>query len=125
MWEKIIITLISAAVMALVSFVVAKASAWVNTKIKNSKLQSFLNAALNVVESTVKATYQTVVEGIKGTDEWTKEVQTKILQDAVETAKSQLSQEIKDGIEQTNGNLDDWLTTQIEAKIYTLKNTPQ
>lgn len=123
MWQNIIITLVSAAATALGSWLVAKVSSWITTKVKNSKLQGFLTAALNVVQGTVKATYQTYVEAIKGTDAWTVEAQHEALQMALDAAKAQLSQEIKDYIEDTSGDIDKWLNTQIEATIYTLKNT--
>ena len=120
-WQNIIITVASAALTALASWVVTKVTTLINTKVKSGKAQTFLNTALSVVTSVVKATYQTYVESIKGTDAWTEDAQAEELSKAVESAKMQLSTEVQTYINQTHGSIENWLKTQIEAEIYTLK----
>lgn len=120
-WQNIIITISSALLAALASWLVTKVTALINTKVKSGKAQTFLNTALSVVTSVVKATYQSYVESIKGTDAWTAEAQAESLSKAVENAKTQLSTEVQAYINQTHGSIENWLKTQIEAVIYTLK----
>lgn len=121
-WKAIIIEVIAAILAALGSWVLVRVKSLINTKIKNSKIAALLNTAADVVSSVVKATYQTYVEAIKGTDAWTKEAQEKALQMAADAAKSQLSEEIKTYISENFGDVEMWLKEQIEAKLYDLKN---
>ena len=121
-WQRIIFTIVSAVVTALASFVVAKVSTLINTKVKDSKARGYLNAALTLVSAVVKATYQTYVESIKGTNAWTAEAQKIALNNALETAKHQLSDELKDYIQNNFGDVDQWLINQIESTLYDLKN---
>ena len=121
-WNEIIITLISAVATTFGAVITAWLTMLINTKVQNGKAQQYLNAALSVVRNVVKATYQTFVEGLKGGEAWTKETQKEALHKALESAKNQISLEIQDFIEKNFGDLDEWLITQIEAMIYSLKN---
>ena len=64
-WQEIVITVISAIVTALASWVVSKITTYINTKVKDTKLKGYLNSAVTVVASAVKQTYQTYVENTK------------------------------------------------------------
>lgn len=123
-WQEIVITVISAIVTALASWVVSKITTYINTKVNDTKLKRYLNSAVTVVASAVKQTYQTYVENIKGTDFWTEDAQKNALSAALETAKEQLSGDVQKYIQSNFGDLDKWIITQIEAAIYDLKNKP-
>lgn len=123
-WQEIVITVISAIVTALASWVVSKITTYINTKVKDTKLKRYLNSAVTVVASAVKQTYQTYVENIKGTDFWTEDAQKNALAAALETTKAQLSGDVQKYIQSNFGDLDKWIITQIEAAIYDLKNKP-
>lgn len=120
-WTDILITIISTAVTALLSWGIAKLTKWVDSKIGDSKKASMLNNAIFAVSNTVKATWQTYVQAIKGTEAWTKEAQTAALNKAVKTAKEQLSAEVQEYITENFGSLDKWLVSQVESTIYDLK----
>lgn len=120
-WQEIIVTVVGAIVTALASWLVAWLTKLINTKIQDTKASAFLNSALDVVGSVVKATYQTYVSNIKGTDAWTAETQKQALMLALESARSQLTDEVKAYIEKSGLSVDEWLRQQIEATIYTLK----
>lgn len=120
-WQALIIEIAVAILSAVGAWVLAKVKTFISTKISNEKLRGLAEAATSIVSSAVKATYQTYVEHIKGTDAWTKEAQKEALQKAIDAAKSQMSADVKAYIEQNFGNLDSWLTSQIEATIYSLK----
>jgi len=120
-WTDILITIISTAVTALLSWGIAKLTKWVDSKIGDSKKASMLNNAIFAVSNAVKATWQTYVQAIKGTEAWTKEAQTAALNKAVKTAKEQLSAEVQEYITENFGSLDKWLVSQVESTIYDLK----
>ena len=125
-WQEIVIKIaIGAAttlIAALGSWVLVKVKTFISTKIKNTKLAELLTGVLGVVESAVKATYQTYVESIKGTDKWESEAKKTALLNALNMAKAQLSDKVKKQIEGMYGNIDVYLTTQIESTLYELKN---
>lgn len=125
-WQQILIniaiTLAAALLTALGSWVLVKVKNLVATKIKNTKTQAFLLGAVDVVASVVKATYQTYVQAIKGTEAWTQEAQKNALQQALHNAQVQLSTEAKDYIQANFGDVGAWVQNQIEATLYDLKN---
>ena len=95
---------------------------WLNSKIKNKEIAGFATAILTVTSNAVKATYQSYVQAIKGTDAWTKEAQEEALQQALETAKSEMTNGAIDYIKTTHGDVDTYLKTLIESILYDLKN---
>lgn len=125
-WQQILIniaiTLAAALLTALGSWVLVKVKNLVATKIKNTKTQALLLGAVDVVASVVKATYQTYVQAIKGTEAWTQEAQKNALQQALHNAQVQLSTEAKDYIQANFGDVGAWVQNQIEAMLYDLKN---
>lgn len=121
-WRKLVIDVAVVVLTALGSWVLAKVKTLINTKVKNEKARKLLNEATAVVTSCVKATFQTYVESIKGTDAWTKDAQITALKMATETAKMQMSEEVCTYIATNFGDVDTWLKNSIEAEIYTLKN---
>lgn len=125
-WQQILINiaiiLAAALLTALGSWVLVKVKNLVATKIKNTKTQALLLGAVDVVASVVKATYQTYVQAIKGTEAWTQEAQKNALQQALHNAQVQLSTEAKDYIQANFGDVGAWVQNQIEATLYDLKN---
>lgn len=125
-WQEIVIKIAigvaTALIAALGSWVLVKVKTFISTKIKNTKLAELLTGVLDVVESAVKATYQTYVESIKGTDKWDIDAQKTALLNALNMTKAQLSDKVKKQIESMYGNIDTYLTTQIESTLYELKN---
>ena len=120
--QNIVIEIAVILLTALGSWVLAKVKTLVNTKVKNEKARELLGAATSAVTSSVKATFQTYVESIKGTDAWTKDAQITALRKAADTAKAQMSEEVRAYIAANFGDVDTWLENSIEAEIYTLKN---
>ncbi len=121
-WQTLLIEIAAAILAALGSWVLVKVKTLVSTKIKNQKSQVLLTGAIDVVASVVKATYQTYVQAIKGTDAWTAEAQKNALQQAAEAAQKQLSEEAKEYIQANFGDVGAWIQNQIEATLYDLKN---
>lgn len=120
----IIIKIVSALLATLGAWVLAKVKSLINTKIKNEKARNLLQGATNVVSNAVKATYQTYVESIKGTDAWTKDAQEEALKLAIAAARMQLSADVEKFINDNFGDVETWIKSQIEATLYDLKNKP-
>lgn len=124
-WQQILISIVAivltTALAALGPWVLVKVKTLVSTKIKNQQAQAILTGAIDVVASVVKATYQTYVQAIKGSDAWTAEAQKNALQQATEAAQKQLSADAKEYIQANFGDVGAWVQNQIEATLYDLK----
>ena len=70
-WTEILFSILGVILTGLASWGTTVLIQWLNTKIKNKELAAFAATILTVVNSAVKATYQSYVEGLKGTDAWT------------------------------------------------------
>ncbi len=123
-WQSIIIKIVSALLAALGAWVLAKVKDLIATKIKNEKARKLLTDATTVVANAVKATYQTYVEAIKGTNAWTKDAQEEALSLAVTSARMQLSADVEKYINENFGDVENWVKEQIESTLYDLKNKP-
>lgn len=95
---------------------------WLNSKIKNKEVAAMLTLIVNIVSNAVKATYQTYVENIKGTEAWTSEAQKEALNRALTAAQNQLSADARKFIEEQFGDVDSYLLELIESILYDLKN---
>jgi predicted PurR-regulated permease PerM len=122
-FQEILFSILGVILTGLASWGTTVLIQWLNSKIKNKKLAAFAATILTVVTSAVKATYQSYVEGLKGTDAWTKEAQEKALQMALDTAKEELTTEALAYIEKQHGDVDKYIKTLIESILYDLKNS--
>ena len=122
-WQEIVYTVIALLVTSVVMYGITQLKNYIATKLKDGNLKNFLNIALSSIQTAVKSTYQTYVESIKGTEDWTTDAQQAALDAALETAKASLSSDVQEYIKTTYGDVDTWIKTQIEATLYDLKNT--
>ena len=122
-FQDILFSALGIIITGLASWGTAVLVQWLNSKIKNKELAAFAETILNVVNAAVKATYQSYVQGLKGTDAWTKEAQEKALQSALETVKQELTVGALNYIQQQHGDIDKYITTLIESVLYDLKNS--
>lgn len=126
-WNVILICV----VVSIVVPIIAGLLAWgisvlkklVNEKIDNATLKAVLNDGLTVLENSVKYTYQTYVEGMKDKDIFDADAQKQALQMAKDKALSMLSEGFINMIKDMYGDVNNWLETNIESTIYTLKNS--
>lgn len=93
----------------------------INKKISDENLKKVLTELSELVTNTVKSVYETFVKEIKGTEVWTDEAKKEALNRALTTILSQLSKDTKNFIEKNYGNLEEYLTNLIHAKLYDLK----
>lgn len=126
-WNVVLICV----VVSIVVPIIAGLLAWgisvlkklVNEKIDNATLREILNDGLTVIENSVKYTYQTYVEGMKDKDIFDEAAQKQALQMAKDKALSMLSEGFINMIKDMYGDVNNWLETNIESTIYTLKNS--
>lgn len=109
-------------ILPLISFLGIKLSQWLSTKIKDEKAAKLLTQATEIVVTAVKSVFQTYVESLKNSGTFDKTAQLEALNKAKAIVTSELTVELKDFITTNYGDLESWITNQIEASIYKLKN---
>lgn len=119
---QILLSALGVIITGLASWATTALVKWLNTKIKDKEFAALAETIINIISTAVKATYQSYVEGLKGTDGWTKEAQEKALALALETAKKQLTTEAIKYIEDQHGDVNEYLKAMIESVLYDLKN---
>lgn len=118
---NILSVVVSAVVLPLISLIGAKLVSFINTKINNEKTSKLLTSATEIVTSAVRSVFQTYVEALKKAGTFDKESQLSALNQAKNIALNQMTDDIKEYISKNYGDLDSWLTTQIESTINLLK----
>jgi len=121
-WTSIILSACELLLTGLAGWIVTVVTKWINDKLDEKKSKKYVEEAFGIVTACVKATYQTYVEAIKGTELWTKEAQETALHMALESAKAQLNENVTEYISENFGSLDGYLIGLIEAVLYDLKN---
>lgn len=119
---NIISVVVTAVILPLISYAGARLIAWLNTKIKDENAKQQLTIATDIVTNAVRSVFQTYVETLKKNGTFDKESQKVALIKAKDDALAQMSDEIKDYITKNYGDLETWITTQIESTINILKN---
>ena len=124
--NDILINVISAVVttvlLPLITWAGTKLIQYIGTKVKNEKAVALLTTATTIVLNAVRSVFQTYVESLKASGSFNAEAQKTALSKAKDIALSQLGDDVKEYISSTYGNLDGWLTNQIESTINLLKN---
>ena len=109
-------------ILPLISFLGIKLSQWLSTKIKDEKARKLFTQATEIVTNAVRTTFQTYVESLKNSGSFGKDEQLEALNRAKAIITSELTEELKTFISENYGDLTTWISNQIEASIYKLKN---
>ena len=124
--DQIIINILSvvvtAVVIPLITLLGPKFIQFIGTKTHNEKASQALANATTIVLNAVKTVFQTYVEALKKNGTFDQKAQVEALTKARDLALKQFSDELKGFITTSYGDLNTWLTMQIEATINTLKN---
>ena len=124
--NDILINIISAVVttvlLPLITWAGTKLIQYIGTKVKNEKASALLATATNIVLNAVRSVFKTYVESLKANGKFDSASQVEALKRAKDIALSQLGDDVKEYITANFGNLDGWLTNQIESSINLLKN---
>jgi hypothetical protein len=119
---NIISVVVTAVILPLISYAGARLITWLDAKIKDENTKQQLTVATDIVMNAVRSVFQTYVETLKKNGTFDKESQKVALIKAKDDALAQMSGEIKYYITKNYGDLETWITTQIESTINILKN---
>ena len=109
-------------ILPLISFLGIKLSQWLSTKIKDEKAAALFTKAVDIVTNAVRITFQTYVESLKNSGSFGKDEQLIAFEKAKAIITSELTEDLKTFIVQNYGDLQTWISNQIEVTIYKLKN---
>ncbi len=119
---NIISVVVTSIVLPLLSIAGAKLVQLINSKINNNKAANFLSTATTIIINAVRLVFQTYVEALKKEDKFDEASQKLALLKARDIALNQMTDDVKNYITSTYGDLDTWINTNIEATINILKN---
>ena len=119
---NILATVVTAIILPLISFLGFKLTQFLNSKIKDEKARNLLNKANDIVLNAVRSVFQTYVESLKNSGSFNEDAQKIAFSKAKSIITSELTEELKTFLIQNYGDLTSWITNQIEANIYKLKN---
>ena len=118
---NIISVVVSAIVLPLISIGGTQLIKLINSKIKNQEASKLLSDATSIVLNAVRTVTQTYVDTLKANGSFNKDAQLVALNKAKDIALSQMSSDLKDFINANFGDVQLWITNQIEASINLLK----
>lgn len=119
---NIISVVVTSIVLPLLSIAGAKLVQLINSKINNNKAANFLSTATTIIINAVRSVFQTYVEALKKEDKFDEASQKLALLKTRDIALNQMTDDVKNYITSTYGDLDTWINTNIEATINILKN---
>ncbi len=119
---NILSVVVTAIVLPLISYLGLRLTTYLNNKIKDEKSKALLTKATEIVTNATRSVFQTYVESLKAAGNFGPENQIIALEKAKAIALSQLSSDVKNYITTNFGDVNEWLSNQIESSIYKLKN---
>ena len=119
--KDILLSACSIIVTGLLGWGVSVLTSWLNTKIKDKKLASYLTRITQITTDAVECVFQSFVETLKNNDKFDQNAQKEAKDKALEIINSQLTDELKDFIAENYGDIQKWLLNKIESVIYQLK----
>lgn len=94
---------------------------WLKSKIKNEEALNHITTATEIIINSVKTVLQTYVDSLKKSGTFDEKAQIEAFTIARDLTLSQMTDGTKNYINETYGDLDNWLKIQIESCINTLK----
>lgn len=121
-WQGALIYIAVSIAFALVSWGLGILTKLINSKIKNETVSGYLSEADNIALEAVKMTYQTYVQSLKEQNKFDLDAQKEALEKAKNMFITSLSTNAASYFKNLFGDLNEWATNKIEAKLYDLKN---
>ena len=118
---SIISIVVTSVVLPLITLGGTRLIQYLNQKIKDEKTRSILTGLTAIIERAVRSVFQTYVESLKKTNSFGKEEQAKALELARSEVTKQLTNETAGFIQETYGDINTFITSQIESTINLLK----
>lgn len=118
---NVIAVVVTSVVIPLITLLGAKLTQWINGKIKDDETKKVVEEINQIVSTNVSYVFQTYVENLKKKDKFDDKAQSYALRYAQEKILNELGEVAKDYILEHFGDINGWITTQIESTIYLLK----
>lgn len=106
----------------LASWGVAALTKWLNSKISDKDVAAKITKILNIIADAVKQIYQEFVEVLKNEGKFDEAAQKQAKEKALAIIKGQLTEDLKTYITSTFGDVETYISNQIEVALYNLKN---
>lgn len=119
---NILSVVVTAVILPLISYLGVRLTTYLNNKIKDEKARTLLTKTTEIVINATRSVFQTYVESLKAAGNFGPESQKTALTKAKNIVLNELTSDVKEFITTNYGNLNDWITNQIEATINMLKN---
>ncbi len=116
-WNAVITTIWTVVLLPVLTYLATQLQKWA----KDKKVDKYYEILQKNVEVAVKDIYQTIVDEIKGTDEWTDEKKAEIKEMAKLKAIHGLSNSAYELLKQANTDFEEYLDSLIESSLYDLK----
>lgn len=123
-WEPILAPLLGAlgtALTGLLSILLFRVIAWIKGKSKNERFNEAVERVAEVVDAAVKMMNQKFVDQMRKDGKFDKEAQKKAFDEVFEIVKHMLTDEIKDVLLGTFGDIEEYLKLIIEQTVANLK----
>ena len=114
-------SVIGTALTTLVGWLMTLFINWVNSKIKDQKLRTFLIKFTEVLHASVNALTQTTVKELKAHGQFDEEAAKRVKEECVKLIKNQLAPDMIDFIQSNFGDVQEYISTQIESFILQAK----
>lgn len=118
---NVIAVVVTSVVIPLVTLLGAKLTQWINGRIKDDETKKVVEEINQIVSTNVSFVFQTYVENLKKKDKFDDKAQNYALRYAHEKILNDLGDLAKEHILEHYGDINGWITTQIESTIYNLK----
>ncbi len=119
---SVISIVVTSVVLPLTTFGGTRLIQFLNQKIKDERTRGILTNLTQIIERAVRSVFQTYVEALKKENKFTKDAQLKALDLAKVEVLKQISNETAEFIKDNYGDIDYFITSQIESTINLLKN---
>jgi DNA-binding NtrC family response regulator len=119
---SIISVVVTSVLLPLITLGGTKLIQLINQKIKDEKTRIILTGLSTIVERAVRSVTQTYVDSLKKSGKFDQEAQRIAFSLAKEEVLKELNQETRLFIETNYGNVNDFVTTQIESTINLIKS---
>lgn len=119
---NILLSALGVIVTGLASWGVAMLTRWLNTKIKDKKLATFLTKITTIVTDAVMSVFQSFVQTLKDNGKFDEAAQKEAKEKAMTIITGQLTDDMKTFITENYGNIQTWISEKIESVLYSLKN---
>ena len=120
-WKEILTYILSAAIVALISYLSERLIVLINQKIQNQKASKALSEAVELVVNAVKATQQEYVDELKKAGTFDTDTQKIALEMAIKKVRANMSVETEKYLTTNADDLNDWIADMIHSVIYDMK----